>query len=111
MNWRQRLKAALRAKAISYEQVGEKLNLSFGAVGHRLNGRIEPSLAEIKVMCEMAGISIAELVSDSAFLVADKAEITILEKIRELSPDQRQMFERMLGVSRNPDTTPPPNKN
>lgn len=102
MTWRIKLKNALRHQGVTYKDIADALNLSIGAVGHRLSGRTEPSLSEIRVMCDLAKMPITELVSDDHFLVADRKEIVLLTKLRELNPDSRALVERMLGMEPDP---------
>lgn len=79
------LKRALRARGITYLQVGESLGLSEATV-KRLFHREDFSLSRLEAVCELAGLQLSELVEQmaaSAPLVSELTRAQELELIRD----------------------------
>ncbi|EJO48750.1 LexA family protein [Enterobacter sp. SST3] len=70
-HWNELAKARLAVLGMTQAELSEKMGVTQGAMGHWLNGRRSPSLAEVGTIFKILEISGATLNPDGTFTVAD----------------------------------------
>jgi len=70
-HWNELAKTRLSALGMTQAELSEKMGVTQGAMGHWLNGRRSPSLAEVGAIFQILGISGASLNPDGTFTVAE----------------------------------------
>lgn len=68
-HWHELAKTRIAALKMTQAELAEKMNVTSGAMGHWLNGRRNPSLAEVGAMFQILGISNATINPDGTFTV------------------------------------------
>lgn len=69
--WNELAKVRLNTLGMSQAELSEKIGVTQGAMGHWLNGRRNPSLAEVGAIFEILGITGASLNPDGSFTVSE----------------------------------------
>lgn len=64
MKWFELIRGRMKPMKVTREKIGESLGRTPGAIGHWLNGRREPSLAEIAAMLKCVSVDSVRLYSD-----------------------------------------------
>lgn len=75
-HWNELAKTRLNTLGMTQAQLAEKMGVTQGAMGHWLNGRRSPSLAEVGTIFQILGISGAALNPDGTFSVGE--DLTLL---------------------------------
>lgn len=70
-HWNELAKTRLISLGMTQAELSEKMGVTQGAMGHWLNGRRSPSLAEVGTIFKILGISGASLNPDGTFTVAE----------------------------------------
>ena len=97
MDWRIKLKRALRSRKITYEVIGNLCGVTVPAVGHWLAGRREPPLKALRIMAEQAGMTLNDLFNeDSRFLIVDLQEIAMIEALRKVPPERKALVPKLI---------------
>lgn len=92
MHWRDTLRIRLKERGYTYASIGAELDLTESAIGHYLKGRREPPIKTLRKLAEMAGMSLNDLFEDEGkYLVVDNDEVRLIEKLRDLSPEQKHL--------------------
>ncbi|MCZ4058199.1 LexA family transcriptional regulator [Pantoea sp. LMR881] len=73
-HWYELAKARLSSMGMTQSELSEKLGVTQGAMGHWLNGRRSPSLAEVGKIFEILGISGASINPDGTFTIGSYTE-------------------------------------
>lgn len=89
-HWYIRLRNALKDAGYTFEDVAAHIGVSRSAVGHYLRGTREPSVAQIKKMCALAGKSMSEIVGDDALFVQRPEERQVVETFRGMTDEQKR---------------------
>lgn len=74
-HWHDLAKARLSSMGMTQAELSEKLGITQGAMGHWLNGRRNPSLAEVGKIFEILGINGASINADGTFTVGGYSDI------------------------------------
>jgi transcriptional regulator with XRE-family HTH domain len=82
------LKAALRARGITYASLAKRIGLSEASV-KRVLSRGTLSLRRLEQICEAIGVSVAEVAQLSRGSSAEHAEMLTLEQEKALATDQK----------------------
>jgi transcriptional regulator with XRE-family HTH domain len=90
MAWYENAARLLQAKGVSRAEIGRRLNITGQAVTLKLQGRRPTTVSEAKVFAEFAGVSVAEMLGEEAYLIEVKTEIEMIELFRLLTPKQRE---------------------
>lgn len=70
-HWNELAKTRLNTLGMTQSELSEQMGVSQGAMGHWLNGRRSPSLAEVGAIFEILGINGAALNPDGTFTVGE----------------------------------------
>lgn len=89
-HWNELAKTRLATLGMTQAELSEKMGVTQGAMGHWLNGRRSPSLAEVGAMFQILGISGASINPDGTFTVSE--DLTL--------PPIKQQFEYPLFHNR-----------
>lgn len=92
MPWYDRTARILKAKGVSNAAIGRRLNITGQAVQQKLAGKRPTNVTEAKVFAEFAGVSVAEMLGEDAYLIEVRDEIELVELFRLLKPDQQQQL-------------------
>lgn len=92
MAWYDNAARLLRAKGVSNAEIGRRLNMSGQAISLKLAGRRRTSVTEAKVFAEFAGVSVAEMLGEDAYLIEARDEKELIELFRLLTPAQREQW-------------------
>lgn len=101
---RLRLREEMTRKHLSQRDLAGILDWSQSRVSKNLNARIELGLDDLAAMCFAVGIALTEAVRDRGMeFCAEMAphELRFLERLRQLPPDKRELFFRLMDVSPN----------
>ena len=89
MAWYENTARILRVKGVSNAAIGRRLNITGQAVQMKLAGKRPTTITEAKVFAELAGIPVAEMLGEDAYLIEVRDEIELVELYRLLTPKQR----------------------
>ena len=89
MAWYENAARLLQAKRVSRAAIGRKLNITGQAVTLKLQGRRPTTVSEAKIFADFAGVSVAEMLGEEAYLIEAKTEIEMVELFRLLTPAQQ----------------------
>lgn len=92
MAWYENAARLLQVKNVSRAEIGRKLNITGQAVTLKLQGRRPTTVSEAKVFAEFAGVSVAEMLGEEAYLIEAKTEIELIELFRLLTAEQREQW-------------------
>lgn len=90
----------MRELALTHQDLATALSVSRGAVGHYLNGRREPTIAQLRNIAALLGVTVAELLGESmrpASVALDSRRVSIIERLVSASPVQIEEVERVLS--------------
>lgn len=73
MGFKERLREARNAAGLSGQALGAKLAVSKATVSHWENGRYEPSIAQLKALCDELGVSADWLMERSVLALSAEA--------------------------------------
>ncbi len=94
------LKRALKERGLTYEHVAVVLRLSLPSV-KRLFARGDLSLARVDTVCELAGISLREILERAEEHAIPASQLTLTQE-REIVADTRLLFVTWLVLNRIP---------
>jgi len=89
MPWYENTARILKAKGVSNAEIGRRLNITGQAVQMKLAGTRPTTVTEAKIFAEFAGIPVAEMLGEDAYLIEVRDEIELVELYRLLTPKQR----------------------
>lgn len=89
-----RIAASLAARNISKAAVGRALGMTGQAITQKLQGKRPIEAEEMKVMAELAGMTLAEAMGDDAVVIDAGDEQDLVKLYRMMTDEQRA---RMLG--------------
>jgi len=89
MPWYENTARILKAKGVSNAEIGRRLNITGQAVQMKLAGRRPTTATEAKIFAEFAGIPVAEMLGEDAYLIEVRDELQLVESYRLLTPQQR----------------------
>lgn len=93
MKWFELIRGRMKPMGVTREKIGESLGKTPGAIGHWLNGRREPSLAEIAAMLKCVSIDSVRLYSDGTVSEDDVVStVKIDSKAPNLREDQMELL-------------------
>lgn len=92
MAWFDNAARLLRAKGVSNAEIGRRLDMSGQAISLKLSGKRRTSVSEAKVFADFAGVSVAELLGEDAYLIEVRDEKELIELYRLLTPAQRDQW-------------------
>lgn len=101
---RDTLRAEKARRRLSERDIANLIQWSQSRVAQKLSGRTPITLNELEGLCFALGISATEAVRDRGLeFVAEMTptELRLLERIRQLTPDQRAAILQILGVIQN----------
>lgn len=104
MAWFDNAARLLRAKGVSNAEIGRRLNMSGQAISLKLAGKRPTSVSEAKVFADFAGVTVAEMLGEDAYLIEVRDEKELIELYRLLTPEQQQQwlaYGRFLAVKNN----------
>lgn len=87
--WHIRARHLIKERGLRYIDVAQALGVTESAVGHYLNGRREPTIAIMRKLAAMCGISLSELVGEDPRFVVDEQEKQLVDLIRSLSDAEK----------------------
>lgn len=90
MAWYDNTARILKAKGVSNAEIGRRLNITGQAVQMKLAGKRPTTVTEAKVFAEFAGVAVAEMLGEDAYLIEVRDEIELVELYRLLTPKQRE---------------------
>jgi transcriptional regulator with XRE-family HTH domain len=94
--WYVLAKSLLREKKITLEDVAERCHVTFGAVGHWLNGRRDPTIEQIQEIAKMVGKSISELCGEDAYFIVEGQERALIDAFRRVGEQEKELILKML---------------
>lgn len=89
MAWYENAARILKDKGVSNAEIGRRLDMSGQAVQMKLAGKRKTTVTEAKVFADFAGITVAEMLGEDAYLIEVRDEIELVELYRLLTPKQR----------------------
>ena len=92
MAWYDNAARLLRAKRVSNAEIGRRLDMTGQAISLKLAGKRPTSLTEAKVFAEFAGVTVAEMLGEDAYLIEARDEKELIELFRLLTPAQRKQW-------------------
>lgn len=92
MAWYDNAARLLRAKGVSNAEIGRRLDMSGQAISMKLAGKRPTSVTEAKVLADFAGVSVAEMLGEDAYLIEVRDEKELIELYRLLTPQQREQW-------------------
>src|SRR5690348_10594101 len=92
MAWYDNAARLLRAKGVSNAEIGRRLDMSGQAISLKLAGKRRTSVTEAKVFAEFAGVTVAEMLGEEAYLIEVRDEKELIELYRLLTPAQREQW-------------------
>lgn len=92
MPWYDSAARILKAKGVSNAEIGRRLNITGQAVQMKLAGKRPTTVTEAKVFAEFAGVAVAEMLGEDAYLIEVRDEIELVELYRLLTPAQREQW-------------------
>jgi len=90
--WYEKTARILNDKGVSNAEIGRRLDMSGQAVQMKLAGKRKTTVTEAKVFAEFAGITVAEMLGEDAYLIEVRDEIELVELYRLLAPAQREQW-------------------
>jgi len=87
--WYEKTARILKDKGVSNAEIGRRLGRSGQAVQMKLAGKRKTTVTEAKVFAEFAGITVAEMLGEDAYLIEVRDEIELVELYRLLTAKQR----------------------
>lgn len=91
-----KINSLLLAKGYKQVDLARHLGLTGPAVGHYIHGRRVPPVKQLKGIAAFLGVTVAELIEDTAYITEDETEKRLLDAIRSLPPEQREAAAAML---------------
>jgi transcriptional regulator with XRE-family HTH domain len=107
MPWYENTARILKAKGVSNAEIGRRLNITGQAVQMKLAGKRPTTVTEAKVFADFAGVAVAEMLGEDAYLIEARDEIELVELFRLLTPKQRTewlAYGRFLAAQSKPDS-------
>lgn len=99
--WFERMKYLVKQAGLTQDDVAELLGVTSPAVNHYFNGRRTPSIRQIKTIAEALGMSVSELIGDTAYFVTDEKEKDLIDTIRSLPQHQQEVALTLLKALNN----------
>lgn len=99
--WYDRAKKLMKKKKISMERMGKHLNLGQSSMSMKLSGKRDSSIDDVKMIADVLGVALSELVEgDNTFIIND-TEKRYLEVFRSMSETEKDVFMKLLSSFRN----------
>ena len=100
--WYEKVKAKMAELGISYSDLAARLSengieTAKSTVGAWMVGRNEPSLAVIKEIGGILGMSVSEIISEEKFFIRDPVLRQIVERLESMSEDERKAVLKFLS--------------
>lgn len=92
MSWFDNAARILKAKGVSNAEIGRRLNITGQAVQMKLAGKRPTTVTEAKVFADFAGVTVAEMLGEDAYLIEVRDEIELVDLYRLLTPAQREQW-------------------
>lgn len=92
MAWYNNAARLLRANGISNAEIGRRLNMTGQAISLKLAGKRPTYVSEAKVLADLAGVTVAEMLGEDAYLIEARDEKELIELYRLLTPAQREQW-------------------
>lgn len=108
--WQSKAKEQMRLKGIKQIDIVRKLGKSKAAVSSWFNGRHPPSIAELKEIAKMLGLSPAEMLSEDDCLARNALELDALRQLRKIPDDQLEHALALVSAVLSTLQKPPTNK-
>lgn len=95
-DWTSRVRAGMKAKGYTQDDVASRLHVTRGAISHYLNGIREPNLNQVKELAKMLDMSLSELLGDDATFINDETQLKAVDIIKELPPEKQELAIKLL---------------
>jgi transcriptional regulator with XRE-family HTH domain len=102
MKWTDRVRAGLRNKGYTFQDLADRIGVTRPAVSMYLTGKREPTLQQVKEIAKMVDLSVSELLGDDATFIADKQQIRAAELIKEVPQELQEQALKVLETFTKP---------
>lgn len=90
MRWYERVAQAIANRGLGPKEVGAALGVTPQNAGQKLQGKRGVSVDELKILADLAGMSVSEAVGDDAVVIDLEDEKDLIELYRLLNPEQKR---------------------
>ncbi len=98
MRWYQKAKARARSEGVTYDQLGEELSVSKGAVAHWMSGRNQPTIEQVIIIARMLNMTVAELTGEDRYFIHAPTDRAILDLIRDIDDTEKETIKRLIAA-------------
>lgn len=109
--WQAKAREAMRALGINQNDIADRLGVSKGTVSNWFSGRHPASLADLRDIADMLGISISDMLSEDDCLARTALELETLRTLRQVPKDKEDQAAALIRAVLETLTpkTPPEN--
>ena len=111
--WQDKAKRLMRAQDVPQKTLVEALSVTKGTVSNWLSGRHQPSVAQLRKIAKVLGVTLSELVEDDDSWARSQFELDMLRQARSVPAEQQERAAQLVKAVLATLAPPPdqPDKN